>query len=192
MGESTAVSWQQPEQRKNCTDGQCHHAAVPSLTPSSGGGRMLEFGLWRSEMGRGLGLSVWRQTGDAGIQCDHSWALRGRSLGCLRGQLPLFEGCTRGGAGPDCSLFPWVHSLPEGRRTLPAQAPGAVMSHYPCPPGPWDWSQAPLHLPPGPREWSQAAATLVESWSGQEPPPIQTPAVVVSHLRSHPMLWWCA
>ena len=56
---------------------QCCCPALPSLTRmsiSAGRGWMLELGLQRSEPGRGLGLAMWRQTGErARIQYAHGW-----------------------------------------------------------------------------------------------------------------------
>ena len=64
---------------------------------------MLELGLWRSELGRGLGMAVQRQTG-VGVVLESSTTTAGGvcggSLGHHRGQSPLFGGCTRGGVGP--------------------------------------------------------------------------------------------
>ena len=64
LEENAAASLWQPKWRENCTDGQCHHPALLSLrhtTTCAGGGWQLELKLQSSELGRGLGLAVWKQ-----------------------------------------------------------------------------------------------------------------------------------
>ena len=75
LEESATTGFQQPEQRETCTDGQCHHPALPSLRCVStivGRDWVLKLGLWRSDLGRGLGLAVRKQPEEAGVWSDHN------------------------------------------------------------------------------------------------------------------------
>ena len=212
LEESAAASLWQPEQRENCTDGQCRCPALPRVT-CAGRGWVLELRLRRLELGRGLGLAIWRQTGRLESSATTAEGVRGGSLGHHRGQSPLFG---RWGGSQIVAFFPML-VFTEGR-TLPAQAPGEVVSHHCCPLGLKEWLQAASttrpdassdlgpppspsltpgvveslhHLPPRPQKWSRAAATtLTNSRSGREPqlPPTQAPGVVASHNHSHHML----
>ena len=71
---AAACLWQ-PEHRKSCTDGQCCHQTLPSLTcESTAAGRA---GRWNS----GFRYQKWGEDWDwlcgtdwrAGIQCDYTW-----------------------------------------------------------------------------------------------------------------------
>ena len=151
------VLWQ-PQQWEDCTDGQRHHPALPSLrhmSASAGGCWNLAFGdqTWGEDWG-------WLCRNSPGALKSTATAPEGVHGGSLRGQAPLFGGRTRGGAGPSIVAFFPVCAL-RGQDTActgsrssskppPAQTPGAVTK--------------PL------------------------PPPSWTTGVVVSYLRSHHVL----
>ena len=67
---------QQPEWRENCTDGQCCHAALPSLRhsfTSMGGGWVMELKLWRSDPVRRLELTIQKWPVRTRIWYDCNW-----------------------------------------------------------------------------------------------------------------------
>ena len=82
--ENVATGLQYPDQRETCTDDQCHYSVLPSLkglSASVGTGWVLKLTLWRSDLGRGLGLAVWKPPEEAGVWCDSTWGYTVRKLG---------------------------------------------------------------------------------------------------------------
>ena len=119
FGENTAAGLRQTA---DFTDGQCRCPALPSLRGASAGtgrGWVLELGLQRSDPERGLGAAVWKKAQGggwgAGICVTTTEGVCRGSPDHLRGQVTLFGGCDRGGAGPTTVAFFPVCVLAEGR-----------------------------------------------------------------------------
>ena len=171
--ENAAAGFWQPEWRKDCTDGQGHRPAFPSLRnmiTSVGWGWVLEFRLWRSDPGRKLGLAVQKQTRGWGVLESGVTATEGLhrgSLGHLRGQMPLLGIFMRGGSGPTTAAFFPVCVLTEGR-TLPARASGVVASHCCLPPRLQEWL------------WAASAPTACSGGASELPQPLRIPGPVIS------------
>ena len=142
-----------------CTLGWNHFPKVPKLRYSSVGvGRywVLKLRLWKSDLGKRLGLDMWKEPQKAGL-----WQLKmylWEAWVWLRGKVPLLWGNWEEGQGHHKTVlfyFPlWV--LP-GNKTTPTRAPGGGLSH-PCHLGLQRWVLAtttrhtsrwhfPLHCP---------------------------------------------
>ena len=93
--EREAAGQRKAKQRENCTDHwyHCpgHHCLVHHSLRHLGGGWVLRLRLWRSILGRGLELAVWRQPEGAREWCAMGWGEEHHSPESAGGGLGLQE-----------------------------------------------------------------------------------------------------
>ena len=124
----------------------CHHLALPNLKcPSTGMGRGwgLRLGLRRSDLGKGLGLAVWRQPEGARVWCTITQGIQEGAWARQKGKAPLLgRGCEkRGGTAIGASLstqaLRWQGTAYMNFRggcelPLPSQTPEVGADHCHC------------------------------------------------------------